>query len=875
MKRFLFIFITVLFLQDIKAAHVIGGEIIYEYLGPGVSANTKKYRITLKLFKETNAGANLPGTVQIGIFDNGTLFSGGFQNVNIANGSLGTPLTVNAFPACLNNPPNLQYVVGLYPFTIDLPNNINGYDISYQTCCRTNNLENVLTTTSSSTGSTFTAKIPGNSILSNSQINSSPQFRTNVSVVCYDNSFTFDFGASDPDGDSLVYEFCPAKNGGLATNSGFANPAPPPYADVPYINGYSFAVPFGNNNIINRNTGMISGVAPPFSGGTGRFVISVCAKSYRDGNLIENHQKDFLIQVNNCSLPKAELTFNNVTCDGFSQTFINAASTGGSINSYFWDFGVPSLTNDTSNLPNPTFIFPDTGIYIIKLVVNRGQTCSDSTTRPLGIYPGFIPNFNTTGVCYTSPVQFNDASTTIYGVINSWRWDFGDIGVLSDTSRKKDTVYTYPSSGPKTVQLIVTNSKGCIDTVEKNIVLIDKPIINLPFKDTLICSIDTLQLQSSFSSGTPIWTPNYRIINPNSFTPLVYPLVTTTYVITANDQGCIQKDSIKVRVVDFVTIDVMPDTAICLTDPFRIRTISDALSYIWTPSATLDNPNIKQPIATPVAASTKYVVNANIGKCQSKDSVTVITYPYPLVDAGIGGTICYGDQLQLNGTASGTVFSWSPLLGLINGNTLNPIAKPNQTTQYILSTTNSVGCKKPARDTIIVIVVPPIIAFAGYDTLVVVGQPLQLNATGSTNYLWTPSSFLNNPNIANPIAILNANQTYVVKVSDVNGCFAIDSINIVVFKTAPDIFVPTAFTPNNDGTNDKLTPVAVGLKSFDFFEVYNRWGQRVFRTTQLKTGWNGLYRGVQQTNQTFVWQVQGTDYTGKRIYKKGTAVLIQ
>ncbi len=885
MKKLFFIFIVILFFQNVKAAHITGGEIFYDYIGIGNSSNTNKFRITLRLFRDNfSTGANMPLNVYIGIFDYGTKSqfpsSGSFFDVQRTS--------IIAVPKiqsdCAQGDTILAYTMGVYSFIVDLPNNIAGYIASYETCCRINSstgnpLNSLINVNSPAgtggTGATYVVRISGHQSLPGSGVNSGPRFRPEVYLVCNERQMEWKFDAFDPDGDSLVYSFVSAYDKVTAQSSTNINPnapasSPPDYPSVPYINGYSGSVPLGNSVNINPNTGLISGVAP--SGGL--YVVCVLIKEYRNGVLIGEHRKDLILKVGNCDFGGVKLEPNSVTCDGFTRTFYNLISS--SLNkTFYWDFGVLGITTDTSTLENPTYTYPDTGVYIIKLVVNRGQACSDSTTTKLGVYPGFFPNFNSTGVCYTSPIQFNDVSTTAYGVIDSWRWDFGDLGVLSDTSHIKNPQYTYPNSGTKTVQLIVTNSKGCKDTVENDIVLIDKPIINLPFKDTLICSIDTLQLQSSFSSGNPTWTPNYRIINPNSFTPLVYPLVTTTYIITANDQGCIQKDSIKVNVVNFVTIDVMPDTAICLTDAFRIRTISDALSYIWTPSNTLDNPNIKQPIATPVGFSTKYVVNANIGKCQSKDSVTVTTYPYPLVDAGIGGTICYGDQLQLNGTASGNVFQWSPLLGLVNGNTLNPIAKPTQTTQYVLSTTNLLGCKKPARDTVVVIVIPPIIAFAGNDTTVVVGQPLQLNATGSTNYIWTPSSFLSNPTIANPIATLNANQTYAVRVSDVNGCFAIDSIKITVFQTAPDIFVPTAFSPNNDGTNDKLLPVAVGLKSFDFFEVYNRWGQRVFRTTQLKVGWDGTYRGVPQNNQAFVWQVQGTDYTGKRIYKKGTAVLIQ
>jgi gliding motility-associated-like protein len=115
----------------------------------------------------------------------------------------------------------------------------------------------------------------------------------------------------------------------------------------------------------------------------------------------------------------------------------------------------------------------------------------------------------------------------------------------------------------------------------------------------------------------------------------------------------------------------------------------------------------------------------------------------------------------------------------------------------------------------------------------------------------------------------------VVKVSNINGCFAYDTIKITVFQTEPDIFVPTVFTPNADGSNDILIPTPVGLKSYNYFEIYNRWGNKMYYTTQLKQGWDGTYKGLPQITDTYVWQVRGTDYTGKIVYKKGTVILLR
>jgi gliding motility-associated-like protein len=162
--------------------------------------------------------------------------------------------------------------------------------------------------------------------------------------------------------------------------------------------------------------------------------------------------------------------------------------------------------------------------------------------------------------------------------------------------------------------------------------------------------------------------------------------------------------------------------------------------------------------------------------------------------------------------------------------------------------------------------------------MIVFGQPLQLNASGGETYLWTPPSHLNNVNILNPIAKITEtidSIRYKVYVRDLLGCLDSATILVKIFRTNPQIFVPTGFTPNGDGLNDVLKPIAVGVKRIDYFRVYNRWGQLVFSTTVNGQGWNGEISGKPQTTNTYVWLVKAVDYTDKPIFQKGTSTLIR
>jgi gliding motility-associated-like protein len=96
-----------------------------------------------------------------------------------------------------------------------------------------------------------------------------------------------------------------------------------------------------------------------------------------------------------------------------------------------------------------------------------------------------------------------------------------------------------------------------------------------------------------------------------------------------------------------------------------------------------------------------------------------------------------------------------------------------------------------------------------------------------------------------------------------------------VYATLPTVFVPSAFTPNNDGINDVLRPLAVGMQQIQFFQIYNRWGQVVFTTQQNGKGWDGRINGQLQSNNTYVWMVKAIDFTGAVYFKKGTVTLVR
>lgn len=878
MKRLLLSILLLIAFFPVFAKHVTGGEVIYDYVGPGGSPGTKIYNITLRLFRDENTvgGANLPASVGMGIYNN--------DNNTLVNGYVTVPQSLNNHipiftpPTCITNPPALDYTAGYYTFTVTLPDNANGYTIAYQTCCRIDGINN----TNDGVGSTYIGSIPGLNTLPTGFDNSA-RFQTGINIICYQKPFTLDFSATDPDGDSLVYSTIEAYDGGPANTStcsgcpaAFASPAAPPYPVIPYLAPYSGLQPFGPGASINTATGIISGIAPA----PGKYVVAVMVKSYRNGHYVTEHRKDFIITVAPCEIPSAQLDPVYTFCDaatGFETHFHNNATSVLNV-TFFWDFGDPaSGANNTSTSEFPTHIYSAAGDYNLTLVVNQGTPCEKTAHAIVKVYPGFFPAFAPIpAMCKDLPVQFNDATTATYGAPNYWRWDFGDLAVTNDTSHLQNPVYTYHTAGVYNVEFIVETDKGCRDTLYPKVTIVDKPDFHIT-KDTLICVVDTLQLHSNVTTGTITWSPNYMISDIHSFNPLISPDVTTPYTANYTDPaGCTATAQVKVTVVNDVTLLSIDDTTICRSDSAILHINTDALYFTWTPPDKILDPTVKDPKVFTLDPLTIFHVKASISdKCFKEKDIRVKTVPYPVAAITGSDRICYGKNDTLHATG-GSSYVWSPPAYLNNPFSPDPISiAPKATITYTVTVTDVLGCPKPVSTTFTVNVIRLFADAGPKDTSVVLGQPLQLAATGGTFYHWTPGTYLDDPGIRTPISHPQNNITYAVEVSNDIGCLSSDTINVHVFFLEPGLYVPSAFTPGRDNLNDVFRPIALGIRTLEYFRVYDRWGVLLYQTSRIGDGWDGTYKGAKQDPAAYVWEASAIDYQGKKIFRKGSVILIR
>jgi gliding motility-associated-like protein len=222
---------------------------------------------------------------------------------------------------------------------------------------------------------------------------------------------------------------------------------------------------------------------------------------------------------------------------------------------------------------------------------------------------------------------------------------------------------------------------------------------------------------------------------------------------------------------------------------------------------------------------------------------------------------------------------WQWYFGNSQNATGNPVTNTytaNGQYNVTLYATSIEGCKDTATD---VINIYGTDANAGADIRAGDNQPIQLNATGGISYQWTPSTGLSSSTIPNPICTHSqpGDYTYYLEAFTPGGCESYDTIVIKVFK-GPDPYVPSIFTPNNDHTNDILKPFLVGITKFEYFAVYNRYGQQIFYTTSTNKGWDGKYMGKEQPQGTFVWILKATTWNSiggvPRVFQ-GTVLLVR
>jgi gliding motility-associated-like protein len=561
----------------------------------------------------------------------------------------------------------------------------------------------------------------------------------------------------------------------------------------------------------------------------------------------------------------------------------------GTLTSIFWELDNSGLTSIVSN---PTSTYSTAGIKNIKLVVKSLEGCtSDTLYKPIRIFDRPVVNFSfTDSVCLGSPIIFTDNSTVSNGTVNGWVWLIDNVNATNNTSTLTHTFLT-PGNHSISLMTTATGNSDCMgNMVTKNIYIRPKPVAAV--KRLTICPGQTVNLlDSSYVPGGGQITQWWWDLGNNQYStqqnpPVIYNSAgqANLQLVVSSAGGC-KSDTLKFTLVVSAKpvanfgypVTLCEGMPVQFTDSSSISGAS-IIKWRWTDNTILMD-SVRNPVRILPAGthSISLVVTSSDG-CISDPFAQTLTVLYrPLIKWNFDDD-CKNALISFSATDSlpGSVNSWHWNFGDGVAGTGNPAThsySSNGAYPVTLYGETSTGC--PHTDTLKgTINIYGTNAFAGNDVIAAEMQPVQLNAIGGISYEWSPGFGLTATDISNPVATVPSDQVYYLKAYTPEGCESFDTIKIKIYK-GPDIYLPTAFTPNGDGLNDIFRGILVGIKTFNFLKVYNRWGQEIFITSDVSSGWNGKWKGKEQETGVYVVMASGIDFTGKLITKKSTVLLIR
>ena len=568
---------------------------IYDNLG------SNNYKITLKVYRDCNSQSPFNGIgngspAYLTVYD-------GAQNV-IGVYDIGSPIITSVPPVinspCINTPNTVCVEQGIYTYTLNLPPVAGGYDIIYQVCCRNATILNILNP--GSTGATYYTHIPGPEVVLS---NNSPRF-TNLPpiFVCRGLKFTFNHAATDPDGDQLVYSICTPYQGmdpccvlfgqpnpigpncpSPPSSCPTANP-PPPYTPIIFQSPYTSSYPIASSPAfsINPTTGILSGT-PNMNG---QFVFNICVQEFRGSQLLNTHYREFQVNVVTCSVSvqsiindQGTISGANVQCQGLKIDFVNQSINNSNAPAYHWDFGVVPISTDTSDITNPSYTYPDTGLYVVTLISNPGKICADTSTKVFYIYPPLKINYAVPAPECIKNNSFNFSATGVYLPQTTYSWSFGPNATPAMSTLKNPVNIVFNHTGYIHVKLDAKQF-ACRDSFIDSIYIYKRPLAKINNLPTILCDPAKVAFSNGSSSELPVsYLWNFSNGNTSTayepvqvFTPSGVYSVTLTVKTTS---VCVDTS-----ITSIYNVTVNPS-------PFAGFTFSPQVTSIFDPLITIDN----------------------------------------------------------------------------------------------------------------------------------------------------------------------------------------------------------------------------------------------------------------------------------------------
>lgn len=381
------------------------------------------------------------------------------------------------------------------------------------------------------------------------------------------------------------------------------------------------------------------------------------------------------------------------------QPQIQSVSTGGGTAGFTYSWQIEYGTATTPlNGREVRYAFDRPGRYILRFRVQTPFGCDKTTTDTLVVVAGaraLITGPDST--CVNTPITLGGNTTQGTAGV-TWRWL---IGTNQTFAVQNPPVQNFAQPGTVPVQLITTFNQ-CADTARKLLTIHPNPQVQLANRSVVSCLGRGVSLQAS-GAATWQWSPAAGLSNINTASPLANPNQNTTYTVTGTSlQGCVASDTVRVRVVQPVQVNLSPANAdICAGGQVTLNA-TGAAQWQWIQNtsglSTTNQPNV---VATPAATTTYTLVGRDADGCFADTAqATIVVHPLPTVNAGPDQEIVSGNSLQLEAATTGTIarYAWTPPTDLSCTACPNPVATPRIATAYVVTVTTDKGCT--AMDTV-------------------------------------------------------------------------------------------------------------------------------------------------------------------------------
>ncbi|MEZ4800403.1 MAG: gliding motility-associated C-terminal domain-containing protein [Flavobacteriales bacterium] len=511
---------------------------------------------------------------------------------------------------------------------------------------------------------------------------------------------------------------------------------------------------------------------------------------------------------------------------------------------------------------------------------NNSFNCNNGVFKfdfqePLTIADFIVPPVVCVG--QTFPVQ----NLSQFG--QSFEWDFA--GEFSSNAFEPN--YTFNEPGEYEITLLVSSPNTCNgqDSIAKYIEVVSPSVSSI--ESVVSCNGDLVELGPSQNPNGDSyqWTPSLYLSDPNDVNPTFTPGVNTDYILLIHHGACVDTLFQSVEVTN-VSIEPIADLLLCeeggVTLDAVVLPIDAAMQWSFMPNfSSLINtsPNDYSVDINIINPVTVYVL-AEVNGCEAQTSVDINLVAAQTAIEG-DFTACAGDVVSLNIVSPNPNFDyvWYPADLILDGQgTSEVMVLVESTTTFGVTSETPEGCE--ATDEVVVSVSNleqvGVQAFAE-PNIIIEGQTVQLLAQPSGyTYSWSPASMVSNATIYNPVSSPSSTTDYIVIVHD-GECSVSDTVRVTVVDFVcgpPSIYVPNAFTPNEDNRNEKLFVHANNVNKVNF-KIYDRWGELVFEGNSLSEGWDGYYKDKLVDPAVFVYYLEVTCAGGQTFFDKGNITVIR